>query len=142
MTEPSSEQIEKNVKEFMKQHGLEGFLKLYWTEYLLRLVLAELRSRHEDLRELDRDFGYIYHFENGRISSFKKDKEFREKLRELCEEKAQKMLDGFKKDEKFEYLFEGDASKLIWEDKKLTKEFTSKMHEILDEISKGDEKPS
>ncbi|MBD3155497.1 MAG: hypothetical protein GF368_02480 [Candidatus Aenigmarchaeota archaeon] len=139
MIEQSKEQMEKNIKEFMKKHGPEGFLKLYLTEYLSQLVLSELRSKHNDLKKIDQDLGYIYHFEGKKIHSIKDDKEFRERTQGLCKEKANLILTRLKDDKKFTYLFENDASKLVLDNKELETMFIAKMHEIITELSESDE---
>jgi len=78
-------EAEKNIVEFFDKQRTEGFLRLYFTNYLFEIVMQFLRSGEE---EKDFDSAYAYHFVEGKLVSPEDEKKFKVELRRECRHKA------------------------------------------------------
>jgi hypothetical protein len=123
------EKAEKNLAEFMKKHGAEGFLKLYFSKYLLKLVMSALKSKIGP--ELSEDPGTIFFYKEHQIEKLSDIQRYKDELYEECKKKADEIITHFKKDKKFNDLFKGNPEKL--NDALLEKHFEKKLHEILED---------
>ena len=86
MTEPNAEQ---NIKEFIAKYGKEGFLKLFFTNYLYELAEYYLHSRGKK----DEDAGLLFYVDfKGRIYSPQELAQFRNDLRKACSERAVRIV--------------------------------------------------
>ena len=135
------EEAERNIKEFMDKHGVEGFLKLYFAKYLLKLIVSELKSKlGTELAEgISRDPGTIFYYKDNKIEKLSDIEKYKEQLSEECKKKANEVVKELKKDNKFKDLFKafkGDYKEL--RDPKLEERFEKKMHEILEDWKEGD----
>lgn len=54
------EEADKNLQDFLEKHGSEGFLKLFFTNYLVNLVSYYIQTRG---KTKDEDPGYLFHFD-------------------------------------------------------------------------------
>lgn len=83
---------DKNVKKFIEKHGNEGFLKLLYSNYLFDLVTYFLQTKESKKEE---NPGYLFFFDlkDKPISPEKLD-DFNEKLKKICENQAEKILDS------------------------------------------------
>jgi hypothetical protein len=80
------DRAEANITAFIDKYGETGFLELYFTNYLLELLMAYLRS-HSKIRELDG--GYQYHFGGRDIAvTPQEEQRFRSDLKSACAKKA------------------------------------------------------
>lgn len=89
----NEKQAEKNLKEFFDKYGIEGFLRLYFTNYLFELTMHFLRSK--DSRE-HYDSSFRYHFDETGLVSSKKEEEFRQNVRKECAKKAASIVEELK----------------------------------------------
>ena len=129
-----TETAEKNIKEFMEKHGVEGFLKIYFAKYLLKMVTSELKSKLGP--KLSTDPGTIFYYKGNQIESLSDIHKYEKELYEECKKKSDVIIAQFKKDKKFNDLFKGNIEKL--NDPILEKHFKRKLHEILEEWKKED----
>jgi len=82
VTEPSAEQ---NIKEFIAKYGKEGFLKLFFTNYLYELAEYYLHSKGKK----GEDAGLLFYVDfKGRVYSPQELAQFRNELRKACSERA------------------------------------------------------
>jgi hypothetical protein len=123
------ELAESNIQKFMNRYGIEGFLKLYFAKYLLKLLKSELKSKMGS--EISIDPGVIFHYKGQQIEKLCDIHEYEGQLFEECKKKADEIITQFKKDKKFNDLFKGNLEKL--NDPLLEKCFEKKLHEILEE---------
>lgn len=123
------EDYEKNVREFIDKHGIEGFLTLFFARYLLKILKSEVKSKSRG-PEIADDPGVLFYFKGKEIESFSDMEEYEDQILEECKKKAREMVSNLKDDEKFEGLFKGNFEKL--EDPKLKDRFKDKMHELFE----------
>lgn len=124
----NQEQAEKNVREFMEKYGVEGFLKLYFSKYLLKLVKSELKSRVGP--DLSKDPGTIFYFQGNKIEKLSDIKKYEAEICKECGKRSDEIIAQLKSDKEFKDLFEGNIERI--NDKRLQKRFEKKLHEILD----------
>ena len=75
---------EKNLENFLKKYGMEGFLKLFYTNYLFDLVTYYIQSQ-DNVRE--RNPSYLYHFDiKGNPFPPTKIDDFNRRLKTVCSE--------------------------------------------------------
>ena len=132
------ESAESNIRKFMNEYGVEGFLKLYFAKCLLKLLKSELKSKMGS--KISIDPGVIFHYKEQQIDKRQQIeklcdiREYEEQLFEECKKKADEIITQFKKDKKFDDLFKGNFEKL--NDSQLEEYFKKKLHEILEEWKK------
>jgi hypothetical protein len=77
-----SESADKNLKEFLERYGEEGFLKLFFTNYLFELVSYYIHNRGEN--EAD-DPSFLMHVDDKGVTRTNDDvAKFNESLRKQC----------------------------------------------------------
>lgn len=130
----NSELAESNIKKFMDKYGVEGFLKLYFAKYLLKLVKSELKSKIGP--KLSRDPGTIFYYKGHQIEKLSDIHKYEDQLYDECKKKADEIITQFKKDKKFNDLFTGNLEKL--NDTLLEKHFEKKLHEIFEDWNEED----
>lgn len=127
---------EKNIKEFMEKYGIEGFLKLYFAKYLLKLIVSELKSKlgTELAKGISRDPRTIFYYKNNKIEKLSDIEKYEDQLFKECKKKAGEIVEEMEKDEELDNFFkrfEGDFDKL--NEPKLEKCFRKKIHKILED---------
>jgi hypothetical protein len=130
----NTETAEKNIREFMEKHGVEGFLKIYFAKYLFKMVISELKSKLGS--KLSTDPGTIFYYKGNKIENLSDIHKYEKELYEECKKKTDEIITQFKKDKKFNDLFKGDIEKL--NDALLEKHFQKKLHEILESWKEED----
>ena len=85
----SKADLEKNLQEFLKKHGREGFLRLLLTNYLFELTMYYLHSEKNPEAQVREDTGYRFYVDDkDRVYEPKQIEQFKLDLRRECEKKA------------------------------------------------------
>ena len=85
---------EKNLENFLEKYGMDGFLKLFYTNYLFDLVTYYIQSQ-DNVRE--RNPSYLYHFDiKGNPFPPTKIDNFNRRLKTVCSEHALKIVTSLK----------------------------------------------
>jgi len=85
---------DENLKKFLEKHGTEGFLKLFFSNYLFDLVDYYLQTKGTSK---DNDPGYLFYFNlNGEPESLDKIEKFRMGLKQTCLDHAKTIVDSLK----------------------------------------------
>jgi hypothetical protein len=119
---------EQNVNEFIKKHGKEGFLKLFFTNYLHELVQYYLHSRGKK----GEDTGLLFYVNfRGRAYSPQELDHFRNDLRRACGEKATQIVQKIKELGILERLGEDPLA-----DPKISRILADSLDEIIKELAR------
>lgn len=97
-----------NINEFFEEHGSEGFLKLFFKEYLFNLIDNEISSKGNEISE---DFG-ILHYKGNQLKTKSERDEYSKQIKEECDEKAEEIVDDLKKDTNLLSLLNGDFDQI------------------------------
>lgn len=124
---------EKNIKEFMERYGVEGFIKLYFSKYLFKLIKAELKSKLGS--DISKDPGTIFYYSGNKIEKRSDIEKYEDNIYGECEKRATDIVNELKDDSKFDDLFQGNFDRL--DDQKIQKRFEKELHEILKEWKEG-----
>lgn len=120
--------IQNNIDEFVEQHGVEGFFRLYLQEYLFELLYEEVNAASGDPKQ---DSGIQLHFSN-QVTSDKELQQFKEQLRNQCVSRADRIVERIKNNDTLQPLFENGDVELLQRDE--TEEMiTTAMHDIVEE---------
>jgi len=96
------EEADKNLQDFLEKHGSEGFLKLFFTNYLVDLVNYYIQTRGKNK---DDDPSYLFHFDiSGKPHSQEKNEKFRLGLHKVCSEYSNTIVDALKQSYNLEEL--------------------------------------
>lgn len=123
------EEFERNINNFIEKHGIDGFLTLYFSKYLFKILKNEIKSKSQG-KGISNDPGVIFYFKGEGIENFSELDHYEDKIYEECKEKAREMVSNLKDDEKFKPLFEGDFEKL--DDPELKDRFKTRMHDLFE----------
>ena len=127
-------QTKKQIRDFLNEHGMEGFLRLYIREYLMELLLNEVKSAGENSEV---DSGVQMVFGDGPPSNDELD-EFEEELREEADSRAQKLVTRLKENESVGSAIQrGDLD--IIEEEVFEKELKNEFHDLIQEWSENEE---
>lgn len=124
---------EKNIKEFMERYGVEGFIKLYFSKYLFKLIKAELKSKLGS--DISKDPGTIFYYSGNKIEKRSDIEKYEDNIYGECKKRAAGIVKELKDDSKFNDLFQGNFDRL--NDQKIQKRFEKELHEILKEWKEG-----
>jgi len=120
------EQVEKNVQEFIEEHGTEGLFVVYFRQFIFRFIMQELKSEDEDVE----DMGTQLHLDVDEGDQVLKVK--RDQMKERCEEWARDLVDDLKDDETVGDVIEsGDLERL--DDRDVEKRVEDAMDEKFEE---------
>jgi len=110
---------ERNLKEFLDQHGRRGFLRLLLTNYLFELAMYYLHTEKNPV--VKEDTGYRFYVD-GKERVYKPDEieRFKQDLRRACEKKALLIIENLKKMEILEkvdtdFMADPKVAKLVQE---------------------------
>lgn len=96
------EEADKNLRGFLEKYGSEGFLKLFFTNYLVDLVSYYVQTRG---KTKDEDPGYLFHFDiKGEPHSQEKNEKFHLDLRKVCSEYSNTIVETLKQSYNLEEL--------------------------------------
>jgi len=123
------ENYKENIEGFMKKHGIDGFLEIYFTKFLFKALKFQMKSSIGESRRISKDPGIAFYLHNKKIGSVEDVKKFEKDLQNICNNVAKQMIKELKEDKEFKNLFSGDLKKI--QDKKLEEKFTKKLHKII-----------
>lgn len=124
MAEPKAEQ---NIKEFITKYGKEGFLKLFFTNYLYELAQYYLHSKGKK----GEDAGFLFYVDfRGRVYSPEELAKFRNDLRKACSERAVRIVQKIRDLDLVEQLGEDPSASL-----QVSRLLTESLDEILKELA-------
>lgn len=83
---------DRNLKEFMDRYGPEGFLILYFTNYLFELTMHFLHSKGEG----DKDTSQLYYTYREKVYSPAEIESFEKELKSECAKRARTIVDSLK----------------------------------------------
>lgn len=129
-----AKKAEENIKKFMEKHGPKGFLILYFSKYLFKLLKFQLKSKFTDI-DPEKDPAYIFYTKNGKVTNLSDVEKYENELYEVCKQKAKIIVGELEKNKTFSSLFEGDFSKI--KDSHLEKKFEASLHEIFQKLQEG-----
>ena len=130
------ENYQKNIGEFMKKYGIDGFLRLYFTNFLFKAIKFQMRSKLEG-SDLNKDPGVVYYIHNNKIGKIEEIEKFEKELKEICSKAAKTLVKELEKNEKLKDLFEGNLDKI--DDEKVQKELEKSFHDLLNHLSDKNE---
>lgn len=92
-----TDEIQHNLKEFINKYGEEGFLELYFTNFLFEIVKDNIRSK---AGSISKSPGLQYFFnKEGEFESTTKLKEFDIRLKKECNKKSKEIVNLIKQRE-------------------------------------------
>lgn len=121
-------QVETNVNRFMEQFGVEGFLKLFFTNYLFELSTYYLFS--EQRGKVDSTTLMFFDYKGNPYSS-KQIEEFRRGLRSECAKKAETIAAELKEKET------AFLDKRLLSDPKVARIVATAVESIVKDVVKG-----
>lgn len=124
----NEDRIQNNIDEFVEQHGVEGFFRLYFREYLFELLYGEVNAATGDK---DADSGIQLHFSD-ELTTDEELRDFEEQLRNQCATRANHLVNRIQEHEEIRPLFEEGDVELLQEDE-VEDMVTESMHDIIQE---------
>jgi hypothetical protein len=131
------ENYDKNLKDFMEKYGVEGFLKIYFKNFLFKALRFQMRSSLGDSSDLKKDPGIAFYIKDNKICKISDVDKFEKDLQEICFNLAEKIIKKLKQSKKFEDLFSGNIEKI--NDNELEKIFLKELHKTFMELKYKDE---
>lgn len=123
---------EEKINEFMDEHGIEGFLRIYFAEFFYRNLMEAIKAgKNQGKMELDTG---IQHHVSNELSGMRL-KNRKKELRRECGVKAGELVSRLEEDDNFDELFEGDFE--ILESEEIQDKLNKHIVELAEEI--GDE---
>lgn len=124
------ENFERNVKEFVEKHGIDGFLTLYFSKFLMNILKNEIKSKSKG-KGISDDPGVIFYFKEEKIEDFSELSDYEDEIYKECKKRAREMVSNLKDDEEFSSLFDGDFEKL--DHPELKARFKERIHDLFEE---------
>jgi hypothetical protein len=119
---------EKNIKEFMEKYGVEGFIKIYFSKYLLKLIKSELKSKLGP--DLSKDPATIFYYKDNKIENLSDIEKYEDEIYDECKKRSDEIISELKNNSRFNDLFSGNFEGL--NDKKIQNRFEKELHEIME----------
>lgn len=88
----TTDEQRENVREFIEEHGSEGFFVLYFRQLFYRFVKQELKSATDDIESVGEQ---LYFSDSGDTLL----EQYREQLLATCEERARELVTELKNDD-------------------------------------------
>lgn len=106
------QEIDKNVKEFMEEHGVQGFLTLFFTNYFYEMTIDQIKSYINSDQPED-DLGYQYYLFDEEIGSYDEVKEFEGEIKEECRNMAERIVEEMENNcEEMDKIMKGETEEL------------------------------
>ena len=86
--------IDENFEKFLEKFGKDGFVQLFFTNYLYELLLYYLHSKGQG--ENDTSYSFYYNYSQKRTYTPEEIDEFKSNLRKECSKKAESIIDELK----------------------------------------------
>lgn len=122
----SPKDAENNLKEFIDHHGVEGFLTLFFTNYLNELVLHFLHSKGKG----DSDTSRLYYAYRDKTYTPKEIERFEDDIKLECSKRAKAIVGSLKKANLLEKLTDKPL-----EDPKVMELLHENLESILKDVS-------
>ena len=129
----NNEEIQNNIDEFVEEHGVEGFFRLYLREYLFELLNEEINAASGDVES---DSALQLHFSQN-VTTDKELEEFEDQLREQCATRADELVERIKDSEELRPLFE-EAEVELLQREDVEDMIENSMHDIIEEWEDDD----
>lgn len=121
-------EIQSNIDEFVEAHGVEGFFRIYFREYLFQLLNEEIEAATND-PELDS--ALQLHFSQN-VKTDQELEEFEEQLRDQCANRADELVEKIQSQPELAPIFE-DADVELLEHEDVEEIIQNTMHEMIEE---------
>lgn len=122
----STADADRNLKEFLNRYGSEGFLKLYFTNYLFELTMHFLHSKGEG----DTDTSQLYYAYRGKVYTPAEIESFEKELKQECSKRARIVVGLLKEHDLLEKITVESL-----QDPRISKLLKENLESILEEIS-------
>lgn len=122
----SSNEAENKLREFIDRYGIEGFLTLFFTNYLYELVLHFLHSKGKG----ESDTSRLYYTYQGKVYTPEEIEKFEKELKYECSKRARTIVNSLKELGLLKKLTDKPL-----EDPEVTKLLEENLESILREIS-------
>lgn len=121
----------------MEEHGVKGFLVLFFTNYFYEMTIDEIKSYiNSDDEEIEDDIGYEYFLFEEEIGSFEEIKKFRSEIKEECRNMAEKVVERVEsEDEEVDKIMSGKTDEVSISEgdfQKLLHNVFERLHEEID----------
>lgn len=104
------EEAERNIQEFIEEHGTEGLFVVYFRQFIFNFIMQELKSSSEEVE----DVGTQLHLD---LEGDEVLKDQREQMLERCEHWARDLVDYLKTDEELSDIIESGNLERLEEEK-------------------------
>jgi len=120
-------EIQNNIDEFVETHGVEGFFRVYFREYLFQLLNEEIEAATNDPKS---DSALQLHFSQN-VNTDQELEEFEEQLRDQCASRADDLVEKIQNQPKLAPIFE-DADVELLEHEDVEEMIRDTMHEMIE----------
>jgi len=123
-------EIEKNIKEFMEEHGVKGFLTLFFTNYFYEMTIDQIKS-YINSDKPEEDLGYQYYLFDEEIGSYDEVREFEGEIKEECRNMAERVVEELENaDEEMDKVMKGETEELSISEE----DFQSLLHNVFETL--------
>lgn len=120
------QEIERNIKEFMEEHGVRGFLTLFFTNYFYEMAIDQVKS-YINSDEPEEDLGYKYYLFDEEIGSYDEVREFESEIKEECRNMAERVVKELENtDEEMDKIMKGKTEEFSISEK----DFQNLLHNV------------
>jgi len=119
--------IQNNIDEFVETHGVEGFFRVYFREYLFQLLNEEIEAATNDPES---DSALQLHFSQN-VNTDQELEEFEEQLRDQCASRADELVEKIQDQPELVPIFE-DANVELLEHEDVEEMIRDTMHEMIE----------
>lgn len=119
--------IQNNIDEFVEIHGVEGFFRVYFREYLFQLLNEEIEAATNDPES---DSALQLHFSQN-VNTDQELEEFEEQLRDQCASRADELVEKIQDQPELAPIFE-DADVELLEHEDVEEMIRNTMHEMIE----------
>jgi len=119
--------IQNNIDEFVETHGVEGFFRVYFREYLFQLLNEEIEAATNDPES---DSALQLHFSQN-VNTDQELEEFEEQLRDQCASRADELVEKIQDQPELAPIFE-DANVELLEHEDVEEMIRDTMHEMIE----------
>jgi hypothetical protein len=120
-------EIQNNIDEFVEAHGVEGFFRVYFREYLFQLLNEEIEAATSDP---EADSALQLHFSQN-VETDQELEQFEDQLRDQCAQRADELVTKIKERSELEPIFE-DANVELMEHEEVEEMIENTMHEMIE----------
>ena len=120
-------EIQNNIDEFVEAHGVEGFFRVYFREYLFQLLNEEIEAATNDPES---DSALQLHFSQN-VETDQELEKFEEQLRDQCANRADELVEKIQDQPELAPIFE-DADVELLEHEGVEEMIRHTMHEMIE----------